>query len=78
MQAVEIRALSAEDLANELEEARRELFDLRFQMSLGRLPNTNRIAEVKRDIARYETVRRERELWAAYEAAGGAAAGQKE
>ena len=72
MQAVEIRAMSDKDLAQELEDTRREMFDLRFQKQLGRLPNTNRLSAVKRNIARFETVRRERELWAAYEAASAA------
>lgn len=68
MQAEEIRALSDEDLAEELESARQELFNLRFQGATGRLAESNQIGRVKRDIARLLTIRRERDIWAAYEA----------
>lgn len=40
MKAVEIRALSADDLQSKLKEARAELFNLRFQMATGQLDNT--------------------------------------
>jgi len=61
VQAEEIRALSDEDLAKELESARAELFNLRFQGATGRLAESNLIGRVKRDIARLLTIRRERD-----------------
>ena len=62
MKAVEIRALSADDLQSKLKEARAELFNLRFQMATGQLDNTARVKEVKTDIARIQTEMRAREM----------------
>ena len=62
MTAVEIRALSADDLQSKLKEARAELFNLRFQMATGQLDNTARVKEVKKDIARIQTEMRAREM----------------
>ena len=62
MNAVEIRALSADDLQSKLKEARAELFNLRFQMATGQLDNTARVKEVKKDIARIQTEMRAREM----------------
>ena len=62
MKAVEIRALSADDLQSKLKEARAELFNLRFQMATGQLDNTARVKEVKKDIARVLTEMRAREM----------------
>ena len=62
MKAVEIRALSADDLQSKLKEARAELFNLRFQMATGQLDNTARVQEVKKDIARIQTEMRAREM----------------
>jgi len=63
MKAQEIRSMSSEELMQKLDEAYHELLNLRFQLSRGQLENTNRIREVKRDIARIKTILRERELW---------------
>jgi large subunit ribosomal protein L29 len=62
MKAVEIRALSADDLQSKLKEARAELFNLRFQMATGQLDNTARVKEVKKDIARIQTEMSAREM----------------
>ena len=62
MKAEEIRAMTPDDLVQRLDDAYEELFNLRFQFSTGRLENFNRLAEVKRDIARLKTIMREREL----------------
>ena len=51
MKATEIRELSADDLKSKLEEARAELFNLRFQMATSQLDNTARVKQVKKDIA---------------------------
>ena len=65
MKPKEVRALSDEELAKQLEDGRVELFNLRFQMATSRLDNTARVKTVKRDIARIQTEIRARELAAA-------------
>jgi large subunit ribosomal protein L29 len=60
--AAELRAVSADDLAEKLAEAKEELFNLRFQNATGQLDNTARLRAVRKDIARIYTVMREREL----------------
>ena len=65
MKPQEVRALSDEELAKQLEDGRVELFNLRFQMATSRLDNTARVKTVKRDIARIQTEIRARELAAA-------------
>ena len=62
MKVEEIRALKTGELEKQLEEAHRELFDLRFRLSTRQLVNHNEIRRVKKDIARIKTVIREREL----------------
>ena len=62
MKAQEIRAMTSDELVQELDDAYEELFNLRFQFSTGQLQNFNRLPEVKRDIARLKTIMREREL----------------
>lgn len=62
MKAKELRELSDEELKQKERELKEELFNLRFQHSLGQLGNTARISQVKREIARIKTVLREREL----------------
>ena len=56
MKINEIRALSADELNTKLKELKTELFNLRFQLAINQLENTNRIPEVKRDIARVMTI----------------------
>ena len=60
--AFEFRELDAAELENRLNEAKDELFNLRFQLATGQLTNNRRLRTVKRDIARIYTVIREREL----------------
>ena len=60
--ASEFRELNDEELKGRLNEAKEELFNLRFQLATGQLTNNRRISTVKRDIARIYTVLREREL----------------
>ena len=57
-----MRALSPEELARQLETARRELFDLRFRAATKQLVNHREIPRVKKDIARMLTILREWEL----------------
>ena len=56
MKASEFKALSAEELANKIEELKEELFNLRFRLATGQLEDTMQISKVKRDIARAMTV----------------------
>lgn len=57
-----IRNLTDLELENRLRELKEELFNLRFQQSIGQLKNTSRIREVKRDIARILTIMHLRRL----------------
>ena len=52
----DLNAKSAAELANELVAAKKELFNLRFQNATNQLYNTARIKEVRRNIARIQTV----------------------
>ena len=62
MKVEEIRALSAEELARQLEEAHQELFNLRFRLETKQLVNHRELPRVKKKIARLKTIIREREL----------------
>ncbi len=62
MKAVEIRDLSLTEINQKVSDLKAELFNLRFQLAVNQLDNPQRIKAVKRDIARYKTVLREREL----------------
>ena len=53
----ELRTKDAQELENELLAAKKELFNLRFQNATNQLDNTSRIKEVRRNIARIQTVR---------------------
>ena len=64
MKKQELQALTEDDIARQLDELRQELVNLRFQYATRRLTNTARIREVRRDIARLLTRRRELELLA--------------
>lgn len=62
MKASELRGMTDAELTNQLDDAHQELFNLRFQKATGKLSNTARVREVKRQIARIQTLLREREL----------------
>lgn len=62
MKVDEIRALSSDELAKQLEAAHQELFNLRFRLSTKQLVNHREIPKVKRRIAAIKTILREREL----------------
>jgi large subunit ribosomal protein L29 len=63
--ASELRELNDTELEHRLREAKEELFNLRFQNATGQLDNTARLGQVRKDIARLETLLREREIAAA-------------
>lgn len=52
----DLRTKSAADLHEELVAAKKELFNLRFQNATNQLDNTSRIKEVRKNIARIQTV----------------------
>ncbi|MBS7239199.1 MAG: 50S ribosomal protein L29 [Acetatifactor sp.] len=52
----ELKNKSVEELNNELVAAKKELFNLRFQNATNQLDNTARIREVRKNIARIQTV----------------------
>ena len=56
MKAAEVRELDIDELEQRLAQARRELFNLRFQHATGQLENTGQLQEVRRNIARLLTV----------------------
>lgn len=62
MKAQDLRVLTNAELANRLDDAYQELFNLRFQLVTGQQKNTARSQTVRRDIARIKTILREREL----------------
>src|SRR5438067_5203671 len=62
MKVEQMHSLSDSQLIEDLENARKELFNLRFQMETRKLKNHQRIPAVKKDIARIMTILRERDL----------------
>ena len=52
----DLKAKSAAELNEELAAAKKELFNLRFQNATNQLENTSRIKEVRKNIARIQTV----------------------
>ena len=60
MTANEIRELSLEELDAKVKELKQELFNLKFQKTLGQLQNTAKIRDVKRTIARRKTIATEK------------------
>ena len=67
--AEELRELSDEDLAKELEETYRELFTVRLQLATRQQANTSVPRRRRRRIARIKTLQREREVAALHQAA---------
>ena len=63
--AAQIRELADAELETRLVEAKQELFNLRFQNVTGQLDNSARIGQVRKDVARIETILRQREIAAA-------------
>jgi large subunit ribosomal protein L29 len=61
----ELREMDDDELATRLVEARQELFNLRFQHVTGQLDNYARLGQVRKEIARLETILRENEIAAA-------------
>ena len=62
MKASEIREKDQQELQKELVELKSELFKLRFQLATNQLENPMKLKDVKKSIARVQTIIREREL----------------
>ena len=58
--ASDIKAMSADQLTDELLNLKKEQFNLRFQRATGQLENTGRVREVRKDIARVKTLQRQK------------------
>ena len=59
MKPVEIRKLSLDEMKAKLSDSREELMKLRFQQVTGQLTDTSRLRQLRRDIARLETIMKE-------------------
>ena len=62
MKVKEIRELTTEQIVAKIKENKEELFNLRFQQATGNLEKPSRIRELRHEVARLNTVLREREL----------------
>jgi large subunit ribosomal protein L29 len=60
MKANDVRAMTPDQLDDELAKLKKEQFNLRFQKATGQLENTARVRVVRRDIARIQTVLRQK------------------
>jgi large subunit ribosomal protein L29 len=56
----DLKTLSPDQLGDELLNLKKEQFNLRFQRATNQLENTSRVREVRRDIARVKTLRRQK------------------
>jgi large subunit ribosomal protein L29 len=61
MKAAKWRDLSEDEIRQRARELTEELFNLRFQLSMGVAKNPSRLGEARRDLARAQTMLRERE-----------------
>lgn len=60
MKASDTRAMTADQLGDQLATLKKEQFNLRFQKATGQLEKTARVKEVRRDIARIKTIARQK------------------
>ena len=56
MKVADIRVMTVDQIDDEVLKLKKEQFNLRFQRATGQLENTNRVREVRRDIARLKTI----------------------
>jgi large subunit ribosomal protein L29 len=62
MKIVEVRNLTDSELVTKKKEARQEYFNLRLQQTTGALEKPSRLGELRKDVAKFETVLSERRL----------------
>jgi large subunit ribosomal protein L29 len=60
MKAADIKAMTIDQIDDEVLKLKKEQFNLRFQRATGQLENTARVREVRRDIARLKTIARQK------------------
>jgi large subunit ribosomal protein L29 len=60
MKPSDVRMMTVDQLNDELMKLKKERFNLRFQRATGQLENTARVRQVRRDIARIQTIAREK------------------
>jgi large subunit ribosomal protein L29 len=61
MKAGEMRDMTLDQLDDQLSKLKKEQFNLRFQAASGQLENTARVRQVRRDIARIQTITRQKQ-----------------
>ncbi|KZM48646.1 50S ribosomal protein L29 [Labrenzia sp. OB1] len=64
MKASDVRAKTLDELRSELEVLKKEQFNLRFQKATGQLENTARVRQIRRDVARIQTIMRDKRVTA--------------
>jgi large subunit ribosomal protein L29 len=62
MEAAEYRTRSSEELQQNLQELKEDLFGLKFQFATGQLDDTSVLKKTRKDIARIKTILKERDL----------------
>ena len=62
MKGKELKELTKEEILKRKKDIKEEMFNLRFQHSTGQLENTARMRVLKKDVARIETILRQKEL----------------
>ena len=62
MKTNEIRKLTTEEINKKIVESKEELLKLRFKQATGSLENPARIRELRKDVARFKTILKEREI----------------
>jgi large subunit ribosomal protein L29 len=56
MKAVDIKAMTIDQIDDEVLKLKKEQFNLRFQRAIGQLENTSRVRVIRRDVARLKTI----------------------
>ena len=62
MKASDVRVMTVDQIDDEVLKLKKEQFNLRFQRATGQLENTSRVREVRRDIARLQTIMRQKRV----------------
>ena len=60
MKASQVRGMTDDQLSDQLVKLKKEQFNLRFQAASGQLENTARVRQIRRDIARIQTITRQK------------------
>ena len=71
MKAIDLQAMTPDQLTDELLKLKKEQFNLRFQAASGQMENTARVRQVRRDIARIKTIEQAKRVEAASTASKG-------